>query len=50
MVNQRTADRMTLLAGAAIGSAFFIWIAGSRVIDPTEVDWVMQGDWIVHWL
>jgi hypothetical protein len=34
-----------LLAGAAIGAAFFAWIAGTRVLDPTSIDWLAKGDW-----
>jgi hypothetical protein len=44
-------DRLLVpLAGALTGGAFFVWIAGSRVIDPTEIGWVMQGDWRIHFL
>ncbi|MCC6987708.1 MAG: hypothetical protein IT181_01835, partial [Acidobacteria bacterium] len=37
------------LAGALIGAAFFAWVAGSRVLDPTEIDWLMKGDWVPHY-
>lgn len=37
------------LAGAAIGATFFAWIAGSRVLDPTAIDWLMKGDWVPHY-
>lgn len=37
------------LAGAAFGAAFFVWIAGSRVLDPTSIDWLMKGDWVPHY-
>lgn len=39
-----------VLAGAALGAAFFFWIAGTRVINPTEVAWAMQLDWHWHFL
>jgi hypothetical protein len=41
---------LTILAAAALGAAFFVWIAGVRVITPTEVAWTMQGDWRIHFL
>jgi Family of unknown function (DUF6311) len=25
-----------------------VWIAGSRVLDPTSIDWLMKGDWVPH--
>ena len=28
---------------------FFAWIAGSRVLDPTSIDWLMKGDWVPHY-
>lgn len=37
------------LAGAAIGAAFFAWIAGTRILDPTSIDWLMKGDWVPHY-
>lgn len=39
----------TALAGALIGTLFFIWIAGTRVLDPREIDWLMKGDWAEHY-
>ena len=41
---------MTLLGGACLGGLFFFWIAGLRVLTPTEFGWVMQGDWRIHFL
>lgn len=36
------------LAGAAIGAAFLSWIAGTRPLAPTDVDWTMKLDWAEH--
>lgn len=41
---------MTLVAGGLVGAAFFLWIAGLRIINPTEYGWVMQADWRIHFL
>ena len=37
-----------VLAGAVIGAAFLVWLTGARPLDPTEIDWVMKGDWVPH--
>lgn len=37
-------------AGGAIGALFFLWIAGWRVVNPTQVGWIMQLDWRIHFL
>lgn len=34
--------------GAALGAVFFIWIAGTRALDPGEIGWLMRYDWTVH--
>jgi hypothetical protein len=34
--------------GAAFGAAFFAWIAGARILDPTQIEWLMKGDWVPH--
>lgn len=36
--------------GAALGAAFFLWIAGLRVVSPTQIAWVMQSDWRFQFL
>lgn len=41
---------LTPLAGGVIGALFFVWIAGARVLTPTEVSWTMQSDWRNHYL
>jgi len=35
-------------AGALIGALFFIWIAGTRALDPGEIGWLMRYDWPIH--
>jgi hypothetical protein len=37
-------------AAAAIGAAFAAWIGGWRVVNPTEIGWVMRLDWQYHFL
>jgi hypothetical protein len=49
-VPARHHERLMPLLAAALGAAFFIWIAGTRVVVPTETSWAMQGDWRVHFL
>jgi hypothetical protein len=41
---------LTPLAAAACGAAILWWVAGSRLIDPREIGWVMHGDWQIHFL
>ena len=36
-------------AGAVIGAAFLLGLAGLRPIDPTEIGWVMHFDWVPHY-
>jgi hypothetical protein len=36
--------------GALFGGTFFFWIAGARVIDPTEYAWLMKLDWRINFL
>lgn len=43
-------DRLMLGAAGAIGALFFLWIAGLRIVTPTDFNWVMQGDWRLHFL
>ena len=31
------------------GAALFTWIAGARILDPTEIEWLMKGDWVPHY-
>jgi hypothetical protein len=39
---------MGSVAGGAIGAAFFLWIAGTRALDPEEIGWMMRYDWPIH--
>ncbi len=39
---------MGRLAGGLTGAAFFVWIAGTRALDPGEIGWLMRYDWPVH--
>jgi hypothetical protein len=37
-------------AAAIMGALFAAWIGGPRLIDPTQIGWVMQLDWQYHFL
>jgi hypothetical protein len=39
---------MGRLSGAILGTLFFVWIAGTRGLDPGEIGWLMRYDWPVH--
>jgi hypothetical protein len=41
---------MGVLGGAIFGGLFFYWIAGWRVIDPTQIEWLMKLDWRINFL
>lgn len=38
------------LAAALFGAAFFVWVHGPSVIDPSNVDWLMRSDWRFQFL
>ncbi|MBA3269230.1 MAG: hypothetical protein H0T71_01875 [Acidobacteria bacterium] len=38
------------LVGGFVGAAFFLAISGVRVVNPTQINWVMQLDWRIHFL
>ena len=40
------------LAGALLGAIFFLWLYGIRVLDPTNVEWLLKenGDPGQHYL
>jgi hypothetical protein len=37
-------------AAAAAGFVWFLQVGGWQTLDPTNVNWVMAGDWLQHWL
>jgi hypothetical protein len=37
-------------AGGLIGAAFYLWIGGTRLLNPTEFAWLMKLDWRIHFL
>jgi hypothetical protein len=39
---------MGRLLGALAGAGFFVWIAGTRALDPGEIGWLMRYDWPIH--
>jgi hypothetical protein len=39
---------MGRIGGALIGALFFVWIAGTRALDPGEIGWLMRYDWPIH--
>jgi Family of unknown function (DUF6311) len=39
-----------IVMAGLIGGVFFFWIAGLRVVLPTEIGWVMQLDWQHHFI
>jgi len=41
---------MTLILGANLGLLFFINILGLKMVDPTQINWLMQGDWATHFI
>lgn len=40
----------SLTIGVALGSAFFIQVFNLKVLIPTEIGWLMQGDWEWHFI
>jgi hypothetical protein len=41
---------MGVVAGALFGGLFFLWIAGTRVIEPHQFEWLMKSDWRINFL
>lgn len=41
---------LTLLPGATLGGIFFIYVLGLKLVDPTQIDWLMRGDWQWHFM
>ncbi|MGE3277464.1 MAG: DUF6311 domain-containing protein [Vicinamibacterales bacterium] len=50
MADRRLGRAVVVVTGAAIGAAFFAWIAGARVLAPGEIGWTMKLDWRIHFL
>jgi hypothetical protein len=40
----------TQVMGALLGAAFFVWVAGFRIISPVDYEWAMKYDWRIHFL
>lgn len=40
----------TLLLGSATGTVFFLNILGLKIVDPTQISWLMRGDWHFNFL
>jgi len=48
---RRLRAAIPIACGAALGAAFFLWVAGLRIIDPREIGWLMRlNDWQMHFL
>ncbi len=47
---RRRGPAIAILCGAALGAAFFLWIAGLRLVNPVEIGWLMRLDWQMHFL
>lgn len=45
---RRHSSAAAFVAGAAVGAVFFVWVAGVRVIAPTEALWTLRLDWQWH--
>lgn len=43
------AARWSAVCGALIGAGFLAWLTGTRPLDPTDIAWVMKGDWVPHY-
>jgi Family of unknown function (DUF6311) len=41
---------MTRIVAALLGAAFFVWLAGWRLVSPLEYQWAMKFDWRIHFL
>ncbi len=42
--------RWPALAAAAFGFLWFLQIGGWHTLNPTAIDWILDGDWRQHWL
>ena len=43
-------DRRPLFAAALIGFLWYLELGGAPTLLPTNIDWVLDGDWRQHWL
>jgi hypothetical protein len=41
---------MTVTLGAALAMLFFVNMLGLKMVDPTQINWVMRGDWATHFM
>jgi len=41
---------MTLTLGAALGMVFFIIVLNLKMVDPTQINWLMRRDWQWHFM
>lgn len=39
-----------ILAGGMLGLMFFVATLGFALVDPTQIDWLMRGDWAQHFV
>ena len=45
-----SATLATVLAGALLGLIFFVSTLGFALVDPTNVKWLLRGDWAAHFI
>lgn len=43
-------QRWTAAVGALLGLAWYLWHGGGVSIAPTHIDWLLQTDWIQHYV
>ncbi|RKZ54101.1 MAG: hypothetical protein DRR16_00905 [Candidatus Parabeggiatoa sp. nov. 3] len=49
-VMKYTSLAMTLTLGAALGMVFFIIVLNLKMVDPTQINWLMRRDWQWHFM
>ncbi len=40
----------TAVSGLIVGGLFFVSVLGIKIVNPTNISWLMQGDWGTHFL
>jgi len=45
-----TSPRWPRLVAGLLGFVWFLQIGGGSTLNPTNVGWVLAGDWLQHWL